>query len=215
VVPSTDVTLPLPEKSAEPESISAIFPVWGTCPENPFVAFLKTKVQIFFQKKSYSRPVFSESSPLAYNFIGSILDQTTKGFIMPTIFDKSFLDRITMAERHKLADTILARAESGSMPMHELQHLTDGLQKLIAAESEKRSAKNRRIDRIVAAKADPLMRPTIEYATGRLRALNMDINAAAATADIGAIDQSNERAQLEYRRGIALKSALAKIGVID
>ena len=100
------------------------------------------------------------------------------------------------------------------MPLHELQHLTDGLQKLIAAESEKRSAKNRRIDRIEAAKANPQMRPVIEYCTGRLRALNMDINAAAQASDVGAIDAAMTAHRWDTLQRMGLKTALAKIGVI-
>jgi hypothetical protein len=134
---------------------------------------------------------------------------------MPTIFDKSFLDRMTGAERHKLADAILASAESGTMSLSELQHLTDGLTKLLSAEAEKRSAKNVRVAKIEAAKADPLMRPTIAFATGRLRALNMDINAAAAVADVGAIDKAMKERNWNIEQRIALKGALAKIGVID
>ena len=130
---------------------------------------------------------------------------------MVSVFDKSFLDRMTGQERHKLADAIIASAESGTMSLSELQHLNDGL----AAESEKRFAKNVRIAKIEAAKADPDMKPTIEFATGRLRSLGMDINAAAQAADVGAIDKAMTELRWTNLQRMALKAALARIGVID
>jgi hypothetical protein len=48
----------------------------------------------------------------------------------------------------------------------------------------------------------------------RLHSLGMDINAAAATADVGAIDKAMKERNWSIEARIALKSGLAKIGVI-
>lgn len=94
----------------------------------------------------------------------------------------------------------------------DLRKLYDEIGGMLRAEEQKRSAASRRAVLMEAAATDPAMRATLTYAVGRLKSIGLSLEAAADTAALDAALKDNST---NDRDRIALKSALARIGVID
>ena len=100
----------------------------------------------------------------------------------------SLIRNASTLERAKILDDI--KASAPHLPLSDLKALTAALTEVVNAESAKTSAKARRIARVAAAQADPQMEPTINYCSGRLSSLGLDINSLAASADVHALDKA-------------------------
>jgi hypothetical protein len=116
-------------------------------------------------------------------------------------------------ERHELANAISAVAPS--MEIADLKVLNKVLSDLVAADAAKNSRKAQRLARVQAAIEDPQMQPTINYCSGRLHSLGMDINSLAASADVHALDKAMTEAKWKPDQHIGMKSALSRLGVLD
>jgi hypothetical protein len=67
-------------------------------------------------------------------------------------------------------------------------------------------------DRMQAAANDPAMTPTVNWVNGRLKALGLNLHACADVASLNAaLDKAGAPTQLR----VELKTALARIGVLD
>ena len=130
----------------------------------------------------------------------------------PTKFS-DLIKNASTSERIKLLDDIKAAAPS--LPLHDLKALSAALSEVVKAEDAKTSAKARRIARVAAAQADPQMEPTINYCSGRLSSLGLDINSLAASADVHALDKAMAEHKWNSEQRIGMKSALSRIGVLD
>jgi hypothetical protein len=74
------------------------------------------------------------------------------------------------------------------------------------------SKDNRRAEKMRAAAADELNKPMIHWVNGQLRKIGVDMHAAA---DVHKLDEALTKARTSVETRIELKSALAKLGVID
>jgi hypothetical protein len=98
------------------------------------------------------------------------------------------------------------------MSLEKLKALRAEIDVMIAAAEKKDGADSRRLARMQAAAADPAMEPTIRYAVGRLKSLGMDLHACA---DLGKLNKALSEGKVSMQDRMALKAALARLGVID
>ena len=82
-------------------------------------------------------------------------------------------------------------------------------------ESISASAEDRRIARMKAATNNPDLEPAVKYANGALRRLGLTVHAAAEADFSAKLDEAMSRAKLATADRIHLKTALAKIGLLD
>jgi hypothetical protein len=136
-----------------------------------------------------------------------------KGTDMSITKFADLIKNATSHDRIKLLDDIKAAAPS--LPLHDLKALTAALTEVVNAESAKTDRKSQRLARIAAAQADPQMEPTINYCSGRLHSLGLDINSLAASADVHALDKAMAEQKWNSEQRIGMKSALSRIGVLD
>jgi hypothetical protein len=98
---------------------------------------------------------------------------------------------------------------------HCKQKIISWRSKLISKKSDPRtqatSSEKKRVDIMAAAAKNPALEPTIKYAVGRLKSLGIDIHAAA---DLGTLNKAMTEAKLPMTQRLALKTALAHIGVL-
>jgi hypothetical protein len=122
-------------------------------------------------------------------------------------------------ERHELADAISAAAPS--MEIADLKTLNRALTDLIQADAARNSAKSKRLARLQSAMAsqadDPLTDSKVAACRSELRRLGFgDINAHAQNGvDVRDLDQRMKAEKWSDQRRIALKVALAHIGLVD
>jgi hypothetical protein len=124
-----------------------------------------------------------------------------------------FIRSMSAGERVSLADSIEAAA--ANMPARELKELVATLNQVVAANAEANSAKSKRLARMSAAKADPLMQPAITLAAAELRRLGEDINAFAETGNVAKLDAAMKAAQWDSGRRIKMKTMAYQLGLID
>jgi hypothetical protein len=78
-----------------------------------------------------------------------------------------------------------------------------------------KAAENRektRVEKMQAAAADPLNLPTINYVNGTLRRLGLSIHAAENLVEL---DRALDKAKLSGPARIELKTAMARLAIID
>jgi hypothetical protein len=111
----------------------------------------------------------------------------------------------------KILDTLQAAVDSAKAMNHrDLLKLHDAIGGLLRAQEQKHSAEYRRAALMEAAATDPAMRATLTYAVGRLRALGLDLKAAA---DKSKLDAALRERPTQDR--MAIRAALARCGIID
>ena len=127
-----------------------------------------------------------------------------------TIFDR-------LPKQYKLGDSIIASAASGTLDVEEMQHVVDGLTKLIHAKASEDTAKRQRLERMHAAQADPKYRPIIARVSGELSRLGFEggINAfAAEDGSLTKLDAAMTSAKMDVEKRMSLKTNLHALGLI-